>query len=729
MKEIRSKINLYLEDSYKIRINNLEESITLTNKALALCEKKEFDDLKAKAYSQLSLYYMITGKYDESFNLSQKSIKLYEDLHDEKGVADAKYNLASFYYKTNNFQMGVVYLIDALIVYKNLNDYHNISKCEKSLGTVYDFTGDEQKAIQSYKNAIKAAKKINDLNLESNAYNNLSGIYIKNNQVEAAWTIILKSIEIKQKTKDIRGLGFAIYGRGKINFALKKYTEAIADFIQAIAIHTEMGEKLGLAMAYTKLAKVYFEIKDIELAKKYATLGLEICNSFNISIIKIKLLHLFYTIYKIENNLSKTLEFLELYLFEKESVLNAQNFKVIENYDLLVRMQAMQKEAEFQKEKAIILAKSNKAEETARIRQEFLSTMSHEIRTPLNAITTVATMLNENAKPEDKVLVNSLTFSSNHLMQIVNNILDYTKLDLGKMTLDLQSRNIKFFLENFWNAYNLQAKEKGINFKLKLDETLFDYYYIDETKITQILGNLVNNSLKFTDIGAIKLEVKVLHQTETHDTVAFKVSDTGIGIERENLEKVFESFSQLKSGITRKKDGAGLGLSITKRLIELHDSKIEIQSIIGKGSVFTFELKLKKSKNTEQNNQTNFENDINGVKVLLVEDNAINAMIALKLLSKWGIVTDHAKDGLEATEKSQSTKYDYILMDIHMPVLDGYQAAKNIRTLPNHNKETPIFGLTADIAAKDNEEYNSYFNDFLLKPLEIEKLKGALNSL
>jgi hypothetical protein len=209
----------------------------------------------------------------------------------------------------------------------------------------------------------------------------------------------------------------------------------------------------------------------------------------------------------------------------------------------------------------------------------------------------------------------------------------------------------------------------------------------------------------------------------------FKVSDTGIGIEKENMEKVFESFSQLKSGITRKKDGAGLGLSITKRLIELHDSKIEIQSIIGRGSAFSFELKLKKSQNNDQNNQVNFQNDINGVKVLLVEDNAINAMIALKLLSNWGIVTDHAKDGLEATEKSQSTKYDYILMDIHMPVLDGYQAAKNIRTLPNLNTKTPIFGLTADISAKDNEDYNFYFNDFLLKPLEIEKLKVALSSI
>lgn len=220
-----------------------------------------------------------------------------------------------------------------------------------------------------------------------------------------------------------------------------------------------------------------------------------------------------------------------------------------------------------------------------------------------------------------------------------------------------------------------------------------------------------------------------MKQSPIYDKILFKVSDTGIGIEKDNLDKVFESFSQLKSGITRKKDGAGLGLSITKKLIELHDSEIKIQSIYGKGSVFSFELKLKKSQNSEENNQVNFKNEIDGIKVLLVEDNAINAMIALKLLSKWNIVTEHAKNGLEATEKSQVTKYDYILMDIHMPILDGYQAAKNIRTLENLNRETPIFGLTADIAAKDNTEYNFYFNDFLLKPLEIAKLKAALSTL
>ena len=728
MQETRTQINSLLEESYAIRINNLKKSIALTNTALSLCTKSSLNDLKAKSYSQLSLYFMITGKYDESYNLSQKCITMFEKLNDEKGIADSKYNMAGFYYRTNNFQLGVVFLIDALIIYKKHNDYHNISRCEKSLGTVYGFSGDDDKAIISHKNAIKAAKVINDLNLESNAYNNLSGIYIKNNQIDLALEIIKKSIAIKQKTKDTRGLAFAIYGRAKVYFFQKKYVEAEKDFIESIKIHTDMGELLGLAMGYNKLAKLYFETNKIELAKKTITKGLEICYLFNISLIKIKSLYLLYSIFKFENNEEQALRHLELYLTEKESVFNAQNFKIIENYDLLVRMQTMQKEAEHQQEKTILITKSSKIEQAARVRQEFLSTMSHEIRTPLNAVTTIATMLSENSHIEDKTLIDSLKFSSHHLMQIINDILDFTKLDLGKMSLDIQPIIFKTYLENFWNTYQFQAKENGIDFILNLDENLHQCYSIDATKITQILGNLVTNAIKFTDEGNVILDVKIVQQTNQYDLISFKVSDTGIGIEKENLEQIFESFSQLKNGINRKKDGAGLGLSISKKIIELHDSKINIESVFGKGSVFSFDLKLNKVQIVKQVNHEKTNTDVSGTKILLAEDNAINAMIAKKLLSKWGIETDHALNGLIATEKAKLTKYDFILMDIHMPILDGYQAAKNIRTLENLNKETPIFGLTADISASENEEYNHFFNDFFLKPLEIEKLKAALVS-
>lgn len=727
MQNFEDKINLLLENSFNNKMSNLVLSIELSKNALELCKDKKHDYLKAKTLSQLSLYYMIVGKYDESFNLSQKSIQLYEKFDDKVGVAQCKYILAGFYFRTNNFQLSVVNLVDALITYKNNDDYDNISRCEKLLGSIYQYIGDEQKAIDSFKNAIKAAKKANDLNLESNAYNNLSSIYLKNNNVDLAEDIILKSITIKEKSNDIRGLAFAIYGRGKIHFSQKKYEEAEADFINSIEIHSKMGDKLGLVMSYNKLASLYFTISKIDLAKKTMNLGLEICNLYSISIIKIKLIYLSYLIFKSENNIEKAFEQLEVFITEKDLVFNTQNIKIIENYDLLVKIQTMQKESEFQHERTKLITKNNKIKEVARIRQEFLSNMSHEIRTPLNAVTTIARMLSENANIKDKSLVDSLKFSSNHLMQIINDILDYTKLDLGKMKLDFQSNNMKSYLESFWNTYEIQTRDKDVDFKLKIDPKLSDYYLFDETKTTQILGNLVNNAIKFTDVGEVLLEVNTIKTSDTNDTIEFRVSDTGIGIEKENFVKMFENFSQLKSGITRKKDGAGLGLTITKKLIELYDSEIKVESIVGKGSAFSFQLDLKKSQEIKKIEPETKKSEGKELLVLLAEDNAINAMIAIKLLSSWGIKTDHAKNGLEATEKSKEKKYDFILMDIHMPILNGYEAAKNIRTLDNLNKATPLFGLTADIAAKDNKEFNIYFDNFFLKPLEIEKLKLALN--
>ena len=727
MQELEIKINLLLEKSIDNKTSNLDLSIELSKNALELCKDKKHDNLKAKALTQLSLYYMITGKYEDSFNLSQKSIQLFEKLNDEVGIAEGKYNLAGFYFRTKNFQLSVVNLVDALIIYKNNDDYYNISRCQKLLGSIYQYIGDVQKAIDSFKNAIKAAKKINDLNLESNAYNNLSSIYLKNNNLVLSEDFILKSISIKEKLQDIRGLAFGIYGRGKLFFEQKKYAEAEADFLNSIEIHKKMNDKLGLAMSYNKLANLYFTTKKIVLAKKTMELGIELCNLYSISIIKIKLIYLSYLIYKSENNIEKAFEQLEFYLIEKELVFNSQDIKIVENYDLLVTIQTLQKESDFQQERTKLIAKNNKIKEVARIRQDFLSNMSHEIRTPLNAVTTIANLLSDNSDIKDKTLIDSLKFSSYHLMQIINDILDFTKLDLGKIKLDFQSCTIKLYLETFWKTYELQTREIKVDFKLKIDPSLSDFYMLDETKTTQILGNLVNNAIKFTDVGEVVLEVSVIRKNETNDIIEFKVSDTGIGIEKENFEKMFENFSQIKSGITRKKDGAGLGLTITKKIIELYNSEIKIESIVGKGSTFSFELDLKKCQKNEKTETEIKKLEYKESIVLLAEDNAINAMIAIKLLSKWGIKTDHAKNGLEATEKSKDKKYDFILMDIHMPILDGYQAAKNIKTLDNLNKDTPMFGLTADIAAKDNIEYNGYFDNFFLKPLEIEKLKSALN--
>src|SRR6218665_1951109 len=633
---VRQQLAFRLDTANEVRVYDIDLSIAMAKEVLEYCKDVNLKDLCAKALSQLSLYCMIVGRNDDSLQYAKESIVMYEELHDEKGVADAKYSIASVYYKTNNYHIGLVFLIDSLNIYKKHNDYYNISRCEKSLGTVYEYSGDQNNAVQAYENAIIAAKSIKDLNLESNAYNNLSGIYIKQGKVDLANKIIEKSIYLKRQTGDVRGLAFALYGKAKVLLAQKEYDEAVKQFNESIAIHKEMGERLGLAMCYRKLAKLYKEIKEFNLAKKILVKTISITKKYNISIIKFKCFYLLYSIYKLEKRQTMALKYLEMYLEEKENVLNTQTLKVIDSYDMLVQMKTMQKEAKLQKEKSEIMEKSKMSEESARVRQEFLSTMSHEIRTPLNAITTIVSLLGEKYNHKDKKLINSLKFSSNLLMWIINDILDFTKLDLGKMKLELYPVKLQHLINNIWKSYKYQAREKGLEFKLESSVSEFEAYYIDETRITQILGNLINNAIKFTESGSVTMHVEQIKKGAKHDTLIFRVSDTGEGIEEKYLDKIFESFSQVKDTITRKKGGTGLGLAIVKSLVKLHRSTIEVKSEVGKGTDFWFELKLKKAIVEEKSQPISLENCLQGKTVLLAEDNNINAFIAKTLLNKWG---------------------------------------------------------------------------------------------
>jgi len=726
-KEKTLEVNNLLAESYSSRVNNLRHSVELAREALDISREIDDKPLVGRSLNQLSLYYMIMAEYDKSTQTSQEAIKIFEELKDDKGIADAKYNIAGIYYKTDNFHLGLGYLIDCLSVYKKYHDYHNESRTEKSLGTIYEYFGDFNNAAISYQNAVEAGKKTGDLNLESNAYNNLSGLYLKQGKTEEAAELIEKSVSIKLKTGDTRGLAFAIYGRGKVYTVNGRFAEAEKDFKEAIKIHEEMGEKLGLAMALRKLGALYVEMGMLDEAKKIINQDIEFSNKHNIVIVKFKCDYLLYQICKIEKDSAGALKHLELYFNEKEAVINTQTMKVIENYELITRMKTLEKEAQLQKEKAEIIEKKNRAEEAARIRQEFLSTMSHEIRTPLNAVITITSLLEEKTDPEQKQLVDSLKFASNNLLRIINDILDFTKLDTGKSMLETRQASIKSLLENICRTYDSLAREKGLKLSLKMDFSIAESYNIDETKISQILGNLVSNAIKFTDAGFIKIEVEKLNSSQQADKLLFKVIDTGEGIPSKYLDEIFNSFSQTKPVTTRKHGGAGLGLAIVKRLVELHGGIISVESEVGKGSVFSFELELTKP-SIHAEIPVDFSSALQNKVALVAEDNDINAYVVRKLLTKWGVVSELAVNGVEAVDMAGKKVFDFILMDIHMPEINGFDAAMSIRVGDSPNKNTPIFALTADITASSQEEYSAYFNGFLWKPLQIEKLYEALVS-
>jgi signal transduction histidine kinase len=372
-------------------------------------------------------------------------------------------------------------------------------------------------------------------------------------------------------------------------------------------------------------------------------------------------------------------------------------------------------------EQELIVAR-DLAEKGAIEKSQFLSTMSHEIRTPLNAVIGMAYLLiQENPREDQLENLRILKFSADNLLVLINDILDFGKIEAGKISFEDLDFNLKNLFSNIRQSFMPLAEEKGIEIIIKNDPALPEMVIGDPVRLSQILTNLLSNAVKFTQKGFVTAETLVKKTDNDSLTVEFIISDTGIGIASEMVERIFEQFIQARSDTTRKYGGTGLGLAITKRLLELQGSSIRLESEVGKGSTFCFELVFKKSRHIEQNKRdiTNTEDfkSLKGIKILMAEDNKVNQLIALKFLNNWDIEVDVAENGLVALDKLKNNKYDLILMDIQMPEMDGYEATTEIRKLEGQYGKIPVLALTASAMADIQNKISAVgMTDFVTKP-------------
>ncbi|HUX97230.1 MAG TPA: ATP-binding protein [Bacteroidales bacterium] len=371
----------------------------------------------------------------------------------------------------------------------------------------------------------------------------------------------------------------------------------------------------------------------------------------------------------------------------------------------------------------LIIARQ-KAEEAAQSKQLFMSTMSHEIRTPLNEVIGITNLLMQGNPREDQMdFIKTLKFSGNHLLTLVNDVLDYNKMESGKIIFEQTQFNLGDFLEEIMRSYSFRSKAKNLSFELNKEMTLPAEVIGDPIRLNQILSNLLSNALKFTNNGGIKVMVKEHSRAGNHIKIKFSVSDTGIGIPKEKHSAIFEGFTQASADTTRQYGGTGLGLAICKKLIELQGGSINIESEPGKGSTFSFiiilgisDLTSADQKVEQPENYTGLE----GKRILVAEDNKINFFVANKFLTGWGVEVTHAENGQLALEKLMSDDFDLILMDLQMPVMDGIEASKRIRESDNLKiKNIPIVALTAAIMSESHDKIEHlHINDYILKPFK-----------
>lgn len=366
------------------------------------------------------------------------------------------------------------------------------------------------------------------------------------------------------------------------------------------------------------------------------------------------------------------------------------------------------------------------AESAAQAKSDFLSIMSHEIRTPLNAVIgTTHHLRNDNPKKAHLKDLNNLQNASEHLLSIINNVLDFSKIEAGKVEMETIETPLENHCLHIINTFRPLADKKRLKLSLEFDATLPDVVIVDKSKLSQILNNLLSNAIKFTEKGEVTLLVKCIDTEKNHATIQFEVSDTGIGVTESKKESIFHFFEQANNSISRKYGGTGLGLSITQKLVKMMGGDIKLKSEIEKGSTFTFELNLEIGKLQEEPIKRERISDFTGFKVLLVEDNPMNILIAKRLLVKWGLEVSVAEDGETALTLATQHVFDLILMDLQLPVMDGFETTKILRERGFAN---PVFALTASPMVETQKKLHELgFNKLISKPYKPWDLQEAIS--
>lgn len=381
------------------------------------------------------------------------------------------------------------------------------------------------------------------------------------------------------------------------------------------------------------------------------------------------------------------------------------------------------------------LAEAKKiAEDSVKIKQDFMANMSHEIRTPMNAIIGFTQLLlKTNLNEEQQKYLRSIKISGENLIVIINDILDFSKIEAGKLNIESVDFNLAQLFSDIKVIEENAVLAKGLSLHFDLDKTVPNWINADPVRINQILLNLLTNAVKFTHQGGITVKVSS-EQKNKQAYLKILCRDTGIGISKEKQQFIFESFTQENGDTTRKYGGTGLGLTIVKKLLELMGGEISLHSEVGKGSEFLVFIPygFVEDKTTDEEDLDNgfVEEELKGKRILLAEDNMMNQILAKKVLSDVGIVTDIAENGLEAVEFVQKNAYDLILMDIMMPEMDGLEATKEIRKTFSA-KQLPILAMTAFVftGGDDKKIYEAGMDDFILKPFNPNSLYSKIYSL
>ncbi|MES2703523.1 MAG: tetratricopeptide repeat protein [Bacteroidota bacterium] len=719
---------------------------------------------EALAYHRLGVNSQYRYDYNKAIEYDQRALELYQLLNDKGGVAGVEMSLANINSQMGNHAKGLEYDLKALRIFEELHDKRNIAITQGNIGNIYQVMGRHREALAYDLQALKIFEELDDRSGVARNLANVGNVYLLLGDAGRALDYNRKALGMFEELGEKHGQGTVTGNIGEIYFAIaadstgrlsggpgipKNKQEALRLAIdhleKGVIICRQISMLGGVAEFSSILSKAHKLAGNYQQALYYARQRTSLQDSLfsQETIQKISM---------IDERKGRELseKALEVQRLQLRATRNERRY-YIAGLALLVFVSAglfrsfrsarRNKEQLEEKNRLIAIEKENadmlrhRAERSEQFQQQFLANMSHEIRTPMNAVNGMTDLLlDKNPRPDQLRYLQIIAKSSDILLHIINDILDLSKIESGKLELE----SIDFLLEDtirqVKETLSFRAEEKGVQLISKIDAAIPDVLLGDPFRLNQILINLGSNAIKFTERGSVTIEVKPVTNTAGHVSLQFHVTDTGIGIPADKMDKLFHSFKQVHSSDSRVYGGSGLGLSISRQLIELQRGEITVSSTVGVGSTFSFELsypvgsaeRLREKMLEEQKAEGSV---LNGLRILLVDDNEFNRMVAaetLRLRAKVHI--EEAINGEEAVKMLQANDYDVLLMDIQMPVMDGLEATKYIRSnLAAPKRSVPIVALTASLLRGNIEMCTAAGMDsYVPKPFKAWQLIAAL---
>lgn len=685
--EALDSTNYFIElANFHKKNNNYRSSQDYIQKAIEFAESNQDYQAQADAYSFLGNVYFELKKYSDAIQTYNKSITLYSKQKPSSNQAYTFYNLGLCYVDKKEYSKAEYYFKEAEKIYEIIDIPEATKMINLQKGIVYRAKGENQLALSILNTIVVNHDEEDHFKTKAEALYHIGLIEADDNRYNLALNYLNKALDLSSKNKNLEL-------KAKIARTLSEVHEKVIDVensFKYMKLHLQIRDSIQDLNSKRIGTEDFLSFKEAERLKSIEQMDRENkeqqrANKFSklISILSIALISI--------------LSLLSLSLY-KNNIIRSQSNKLLQ-----------------EKNQELLLAKE-KAEKASKARAEFLSTVSHELRTPLNAINGITHLLiEENPKKSQLQYLTSLKFSGDYLLTFINDILEINRVESENIEIESINVNVKQLLSDLHNSFKDLASKNNNDFELELDTSIPDNLIGDPTKLSQIFINLINNALKFTKNGKVNVSAKMLKNENNISTIHFEIADTGIGIPLEKQSTIFESFSQGSVEINRKYGGTGLGLAIVKRLVNLLGGEIKLTSAEGIGSTFSFDVDFELGQQTfeEVRKQYN-ENIFANKKVLIVEDNKINQMITKKMLENKEIVCELIDNGEEAIEMIRNNSYDLVLMDVHLPGINGTIATERIREF---NKKLPIIALTA-ISLNENREMLLSFgmNDVVTKP-------------